>query len=162
MKRIFVQPDLCTACKTCETECAIEHSTAKNIFASPFEKPLPMKRVYVEAASEHKIPIFCRHCEDAPCASACISGAMFRDPGTDAVVCDWSRCIGCWTCVMVCPYGVIGRQLELGKAVKCDLCPDRTSPACVAACPTKALRYEDVDDFSQSKRREFASAVAGG
>ena len=162
MKRIFVQPDLCTACKTCEMQCAIEHSQARNIFASPSEKPHPMNRVFVEAADGRKIPIFCRHCEDAPCLAACISGAMFRDPKTDAVMCDWSRCIGCWTCVMVCPYGVIGRQLELGKAVKCDLCPERESPACVASCPTKALQYEEVEGFSKNKRREFASAVAGG
>ena len=97
MKRIFVQPDLCTACKTCEMQCAIEHSQARSIFASPAETPRPMNRVFVEAADARKIPIFCRHCEDAPCVAACISGAMFRDPTTDAVMCDWSRCIGCWT-----------------------------------------------------------------
>ncbi len=162
MKRIFVNFDLCTACKTCELACAIEHSQAQSIFASPFETPRPMNRVFVEAAEGHKIPIFCRHCEDAPCIAACISGAMFRDPQTEAVLCDASRCIGCWTCVMVCPYGVVGRQLELGKAVKCDLCPGRESPACVASCPAKALRYEEVDGFSKQKRQEFASAIAGG
>jgi carbon-monoxide dehydrogenase iron sulfur subunit len=86
---------------------------------------------------------------------------MFRDPDTDAVMCDWSRCIGCWTCVMVCPYGVIGRQLELGKAVKCDLCPGRETPACVASCPTKALLYEEVEAFSKDKRLGFAAAVSG-
>ena len=159
MKRIFVRPDLCTACMTCELACAVEHSQAKSIFASPLESPRPMKRVFVEASDGRKIPIFCRHCEDAPCVAACISGALFRDPVTDAVICDWGRCIGCWTCVMVCPYGVIGRQLELGKAVKCDLCPGREAPACVAACPTKALIYEEVETFSKEKRLTFAAAV---
>jgi carbon-monoxide dehydrogenase iron sulfur subunit len=162
MKRIFVNPDRCTACKTCELACAIEHSQAKSIFVSPSEMPHPMNRVFVEAADGRKIPIFCRHCDEAPCVAACISGAMFRDPQTEAVMCDASRCIGCWTCVMVCPYGVVGRQLELGKAVKCDLCPERESPVCVASCPTKALLYEEVEGFSKNKRREFASAVAAG
>ncbi len=161
MKRIFVRADLCTACKTCELACAVEHSQAKSMFASPLESPRPMNRVFVEASNGSKIPIFCRHCDDAPCVAACISGAMFRDPTSDAVMCDWSRCIGCWTCVMVCPYGVIGRQLELGKAVKCDLCPGRETPACVASCPTKALLYEEVDTFSKDKRLAFAEAVAG-
>ncbi len=162
MKRIFVRPDLCTACKTCELACAVEHSQAQSIFLSPFESPRPKPRVFVEAADGRKIPIVCRQCDDAPCLAACISGALFRDLETGAVRCDWSRCIGCWTCVMVCPYGVIGRQLELGKAVKCDLCPGREVPACVAACPTHALLYEEVDAFSQDRRRAFAAAVAGG
>ncbi|MEK6573822.1 MAG: 4Fe-4S ferredoxin, partial [Chloroflexota bacterium] len=82
MKHIFVRPDLCTACKTCELACAVEHSQAKSIFASPFETPRPMNRVFVEASDGRKIPIFCRHCDDAPCVAACISGAMFRDPLT--------------------------------------------------------------------------------
>jgi carbon-monoxide dehydrogenase iron sulfur subunit len=63
---------------------------------------------------------------------------------------------------MVCPYGVIQRQLELGKAVKCDLCPEREAPACVASCPTKALVYEEVESFSKDKRKQLAMAVAGG
>ncbi|HJW91416.1 MAG TPA: 4Fe-4S dicluster domain-containing protein [Anaerolineales bacterium] len=162
MKRIFVRTDLCTACKTCELACAVEHSQARSIFASPFERPIPMHRLFVEAADGHKVPVLCRQCEDAPCAAACISGALFHDPQTGTVLCDWSRCIGCWTCVMVCPYGVIGRQLELGKAVKCDLCVGRDVPACVSACPTKALSFEEVDQFSKDKRLAFAAAVAGG
>jgi len=162
MKRIFVRTEICTACKTCELACAIEHSQAKSIHASPYERPHPMRRVFVEATDGRKIPILCRHCEDAPCVAACISGALFRDPIADAVVCDWTRCIGCWTCIMVCPYGVIGRQLELGKAVKCDLCPGRETPACVVSCPTKALIYQEAEDFSKDRRQAFAASVAGG
>jgi carbon-monoxide dehydrogenase iron sulfur subunit len=162
MKRIFVRPERCTACKTCELACAIEHSQAKSILSSPAETPRPMNRVFVEVANSHKIPVLCRHCDEAPCLSACISGALYRDEATQAVRCDWSRCIGCWTCAMVCPYGVISRQVELGKAVKCDLCPERASPACVSACPTQALSYEPVEDFDKDRRREFAAAVAGG
>ena len=47
MKRIFVNPDRCTACKTCEMACAIEHSQAKSIFVSPSEMTHPMNRVFV-------------------------------------------------------------------------------------------------------------------
>lgn len=51
---------------------------------------------------------------------------------------------------MVCPYGAItvdktGRKI----ASKCDLCADRGQPACVDACPNRALVLStkgDIDD----------------
>jgi carbon-monoxide dehydrogenase iron sulfur subunit len=86
---------------------------------------------------------------------ACISGAINRDEN-GVVITDTDKCIGCWTCVMVCPYGVIGRHLEEHKAYRCDRCPERKIPACVSACPTGALVYETVDAFS-GKIRKHAS-----
>jgi carbon-monoxide dehydrogenase iron sulfur subunit len=44
---------------------------------------------------------------------------------------------------MVCPFGVIIRHEGLHKAMKCDQCPDLEIPACVKACPTKALQYTE-------------------
>lgn len=158
MKRVFIRPDLCTGCKTCVLACAVEHSESKALFTAILETPHPYPRVFVEAADGHKVPVLCRHCDDAPCLNACIAGALFRDPVSQAVVCDWDRCIGCWTCIMVCPYGVVQRQVELARAVKCDLCPDRTVPACVEACPTKALVFAEVDEFAQEKRQAAAAA----
>ncbi|MBI4787716.1 MAG: 4Fe-4S binding protein [Chloroflexi bacterium] len=52
---------------------------------------------------------------------------------------DSARCVGCWMCVMVCPFDAIQRDLEIQVARKCDLCPDREIPACVTVCPTEAL-----------------------
>ena len=115
-------------------------------------------------APDHKVPIVCRHCDDAPCMHACISGAIHRDE--DGVVrTDADKCIGCWTCVMVCPYGVIGRHLQEHKAYRCDRCPDREIPACVSACPTGALVYQTVPDYSGAVRqhasREILQAEGG-
>ena len=62
---------------------------------------------------------------------ACIVGAISTDD-EGVVLTDPDRCIGCWTCVMVCPYGVIGRHAEEKKAYRCDLCPDLETPACVS------------------------------
>ena len=63
---------------------------------------------------------------------------------------------------MVCPYGVIGKQKEQRVAVKCDRCPDRDEPACVASCPTRALVYTDEEAFSGTVRAQAASQVAEG
>lgn len=153
LKEIFVKTDICTGCNTCKIACAVEHSQSKNLFAAMSETPGPKSRVYVEwLPGNTKVPVLCRHCEDAPCMNACISGAISRSE-LGSVITDNDKCIGCWTCVMVCPYGVIGRDKNLHKAYRCDRCPDRDVPACVSACPTNALVYDTVDNFSKAKRK---------
>jgi len=161
MKRIFVRWERCTACKTCQIACMVEHSAAKDLFGALFETPRPRTRVYVEPVNGSQVPILCRHCDDAPCLNACIAGALYRDEATGAVRSNLDRCIGCWTCVMVCPYGVVTRQLETQRALKCDLCPEREVPACVAACPTGALVYAETEEVSRERRQTLATAVAG-
>lgn len=152
-KEIFVKTDRCVGCLSCTIACAVAHSASKTLFGAVAETPVPKSRIYVEwAAPDKKVPLVCRHCEDAPCMYACISGAIRRtDDGV--VMTDTDKCIGCWTCVMVCPYGVIGRHLETHTAFRCDRCPDLKMPACVSACPTGVLVYETVADYAASVRK---------
>lgn len=63
------------------------------------------------------------------------------------VICDHTKCVGCWMCVMACPYGVIKRRKEDRVALKCDQCLELDEPACVAACPTAALYFCEKDEF---------------
>ncbi len=161
-KEIFVDTSKCTACKTCEIACAVEHSHSKNLYGAIAEKPVPKSRVYVEwVEPDGKVPILCRQCEDAPCMHACISGAISRDD-RGVVLTNSDKCIGCWTCVMVCPYGVIGRHLETQKSYRCDRCPDRETPACVSSCPTKALIFRTVESFSKDVRKGASSEMLAG
>lgn len=159
LKEIFVKTSKCTGCKTCEIACAVEHSESKLIYSAIIEKPTPKSRIYVEGVlPDRKVPVLCRHCDDAPCMYACISGAISRNE-EGVVLTDTDKCIGCWTCVMVCPYGVIGRHMETHKAYRCDRCPDREAPACVANCPTEALIYRTVDSFSGDVRKGVAEEM---
>ncbi len=161
-KEIFVKIDHCTGCQSCRLACAVEHSESRNLFSAILQEPGPKSRVYVEwLQDETKVPILCRHCEDAPCVHACISGAITPSDKGD-VITDPDKCIGCWTCVMICPYGVIGRDKAVQKAYRCDRCPDLETPACVTACPTDALVYETVDQFSKDKRTMAAGEMAAG
>jgi carbon-monoxide dehydrogenase iron sulfur subunit len=91
------------------------------------------------------LAVRCQHCVDAPCVAACLTAAMHRDPEAGTVLVDPTRCMGCWTCVLVCPYGAVFPDEARGIAVKCDLCPDRVQPACVEACPNGALVLEEVE-----------------
>jgi len=162
LKEIFVRLDRCVGCHTCEIACAVEHSQSKTLFSAISEHPVPKYCLYVEwVPPDQKLSILCRHCEDAPCVHACISGAISRTP-EGVVITDEDKCIGCWTCVMVCPYGVIGRHLETHKAYRCDRCPDLDVPACVSACPTNALVYRTVEEFSVDRRQVAAKEMLAG
>lgn len=162
MKEIFVRLDRCVGCHTCEIACAVEHSQSKNLFSAIAEHPTPKRRLFVEwVAPTHKLPVLCRHCTDAPCMHACISGAI-RRTAEEVIITDTDKCIGCWTCVMVCPYGVIGRHRETQRAYRCDRCPDREVPACVDACPTRALVYRTVEEFSAGVRKTAAKEMLAG
>ncbi len=159
-KEVFVRLDRCMGCHSCEIACSVEHSQSKNLYLAMYEAPVPKKRLYVEWAPDNKkVPVLCRHCEDSPCMHACISGAISRTEH-GKVVTNTDKCIGCWTCVMVCPYGVTGRHMEDQKAYKCDNCPDRNVPACVNSCPTKALVYRSVENHSEKIRKAAALKIA--
>ncbi len=136
-------------CKGCEIACAVEHSKGKGLFLAAKESPAPKKRVQVSGSNSEILSIHCQHCEDAPCITVCMSGALAKDKKTGATLQDKDRCVGCWMCVMACPFSVIARDIEDHIAVKCDLCPDIDGFACVAACPTKALFYGTLDEFKE-------------
>jgi carbon-monoxide dehydrogenase iron sulfur subunit len=85
---------------------------------------------------------------------------MSQDPLSRVVDRDADRCVGCWMCAMTCPYGVIGGQLEVRKAVKCDRCMDLDEPACVHACPTRSLVFATQSEFMEMMRKEAAAKIA--
>jgi len=69
---------------------------------------------------------------------------MRYDEESGVVVHDKEKCIGCWTCIMVCPFGAISVDASSGVIAKCDLCQMLDVPACVAKCPNGALVFEEV------------------
>jgi carbon-monoxide dehydrogenase iron sulfur subunit len=64
--------------------------------------------------------------------------------------------VGCWSCIMVCPFGAIVRNEDCRQAVKCDHCMDRDNPACVEACPTRALVYCEEEEAAIEELAEQA------
>jgi len=69
---------------------------------------------------------------------------MQLDEETRLVLHDVEKCMGCWTCIAVCPYGALRMDESRNVVVKCDLCPTLDTPACVANCPNEALIYKEV------------------
>jgi formate dehydrogenase iron-sulfur subunit len=92
----------------------------------------------------------CKHCTHAGCLDVCPTGAIFRTEFGTVVVQD-DICNGCGYCVPACPYGVIDRREEDGRAFKCTLCYDRIGegmkPACAQACPTESIQFGELDEL---------------
>jgi carbon-monoxide dehydrogenase iron sulfur subunit len=160
MKVIGVHLDRCTGCKTCELYCAVERgSNAKGLLKAVQESPTPQPRVRVEGSNAAPLPFQCRHCLQAPCLNACLSGALIRDPKTNLVVIVADRCIACWTCTMYCPYGVIFPWPQRKMALKCDRCAYMENPVCVEVCPTHALELVELDDLEDTLRERRQEVV---
>jgi anaerobic carbon-monoxide dehydrogenase iron sulfur subunit len=137
MRRILsFMSESCTGCRICEAMCSFAHGSGLN----PIRARL---RILREDEYGRDLPAICHHCEDPPCAKACPSEAVFRDPETGAVLVREEECIGCLACVDACPHGAISWDDERQAIVKCDLC--RGHPTCVASCPKGALKYEPPD-----------------
>jgi formate dehydrogenase iron-sulfur subunit len=92
----------------------------------------------------------CKHCTSAACLDVCPTGALFRTEfGT--VVVQEDVCNGCGYCIPACPFGVIDRREDDGRAWKCTLCYDRIGdglePACAQACPTDSIQFGPLDEL---------------
>ncbi|MFW6119149.1 MAG: 4Fe-4S dicluster domain-containing protein [Planctomycetota bacterium] len=147
MKRIVAREEYCIGCRLCEIHCLVQHSNSKQIIkAFRDERDSIVPGVHVEESGYVSFALQCRHCEQAPCIEACMTGAMHRDPETGAVLCDQEKCVGCWMCIMVCPVGAIHRGADDHAASKCDLCIGEEYPACVANCPNEAIVLREDDD----------------
>ena len=140
MKHILVNEDVCMGCGLCKVHCLTEHSRSKDIIrAHKKETPRALPRIRVERKDEVSFAVQCRHCEKPWCVYSCLTGAMRKDPLTGVVTSDPEKCIGCWTCLLACPSGALTRDSASKVVAKCDLCPSREVPACVANCPNEAL-----------------------
>jgi carbon-monoxide dehydrogenase iron sulfur subunit len=146
MKRIYINERVCIGCHLCEVYCTLQHSKSRDLVkAYNRESPKPLPRVRIEEKKPVSFSVRCHHCAEPACVYACLSGALTKDPETGVVSVDEEKCIGCWTCVLACPYGAIKQDKEQHHIIKCDLCKGLDKPICVANCPNEALIYRDGD-----------------
>jgi formate dehydrogenase iron-sulfur subunit len=107
----------------------------------------------------------CKHCTNAGCLDACPTGALIRTEFQTVIV-QPDVCNGCGYCVPSCPFGVIDRDHDDGRAAKCTLCYDRLEdgiePACAKACPTDSIQFGDFDGLVERAHRRVATLHGRG
>jgi carbon-monoxide dehydrogenase iron sulfur subunit len=154
MKRIYVIKEKCNGCMSCVVACQKAHADSE--FYAPIRDFEPT-RFHLQVVEKSPVPLVCSHCEEPACVKACMTGAMQKDERTGIVSNEFNpqKCIGCWMCVMSCPFGVISQKQDGDRkiAVKCDMCVKRGYPACVDSCPKGAIVYMEDQEFAEYKRQ---------
>ena len=169
---IVIDKTRCIGCQTCSYACKMQNNVPSG---------MRWNRVITEGCeiedgalgafpnlSRSYLPIACQHCENPACLHVCPTGATYKDE-SGRVLIDYSRCIGCRTCMAACPYNARSfnwnepvRDPDFnwgdkdvpvrGKGVveKCTMCKERTDrgqvPQCVNCCPVRARHFGDLDD----------------
>ena len=160
----------CISCTTCMLSCSTVHYGQQN---------LSLARIQIMQDAFGKFPddvqiAPCRQCITPPCVENCPVGAAHIDKEHGNVrVIDEEACIGCGTCLKMCPQQphrpVWNHYKE--KSSKCDLCintpywNEKGGPggkqACVESCPMQALKFvteapdqEETDGYNVDLRNE--------
>jgi formate dehydrogenase iron-sulfur subunit len=168
----FTDTSICIGCKACEVACKEWNAVPDDGFAltgMSYDNTGALGAstwrhvAFIEQTRPHEVgdgadtrwlmaSDVCKHCTHAACLDVCPTGALIRtEYGT--VVVQEDICNGCAYCVSACPYGVIDRREDDGRAWKCTLCYDRIGgglePACAKACPTDSIQYGPLDELRE-------------
>ena len=152
----------CVGCGACQIAC-------KDKFDIQVYGPRPRRVDTFESgefpnASVFTTSIACNHCDNPACVRVCPTGAMFKSAEDGLVLHDDSRCIGCKSCIMGCPYEAPQFIEEKGIVVKCDTCyalrEKGDLPICVGGCAQRALDFGDVEELKAKYGPELVSECA--
>ena len=188
----LTDPTLCIGCKACEVACkewnglphdglewtGLSYDNTRQLGASTWrhvlflEQPLALGAQSVGGEDPFRwvfLSDVCKHCENAGCLDACPTGAIVRTEFGSVFV-QPDVCNGCGYCVVSCPFGVIDRRPEDGRAFKCTFCYDRQKaglvPACAKTCPTQSIQFGTIEEMEERaearvadlRRRGYADA----
>ena len=104
MKKVYVNEKWCLGCHLCEYYCAFANSGKKDMVKALTNLQIH-PRIQIEEANGISFAVSCRHCDEPLCVKGCISGALTIRDGVIHI--DSDKCVGCYTCVMLCPYGAV-------------------------------------------------------
>ncbi|WP_058234381.1 DMSO/selenate family reductase complex B subunit [Devriesea agamarum] len=159
----FVNQAACTGCSACQMACKDKHDLPEGVnWRRVREYTAGSTTQRADATFNQDVTtvytsISCNHCDDPICVKVCPTTAMHK--GEDGIVSvDPNVCIGCRYCEMACPYSAPQFNPEAGVMSKCNFCADYIAagktPACVAACPSRALDYGEAEDLRRKYGRE--------
>ncbi|MBR1833387.1 MAG: 4Fe-4S binding protein [Ruminiclostridium sp.] len=141
MKKVYVNEERCLGCHLCEYYCAFANSGEAEFYKAFRLGRNAVPRIKVEDGNGINFAVQCRHCDDPLCMKNCIAGAISKVDGVVKI--DHEKCVGCYTCVLSCPYGCV--VADGGhSASKCELCTANGGiPQCVKGCINGAIVFEE-------------------
>ncbi|MBY8986096.1 MAG: 4Fe-4S dicluster domain-containing protein [Candidatus Lokiarchaeota archaeon] len=142
---LLVKQENCKGCHLCELAC----SSAKEGEFIPSHSRI---WVVTNGLKGWSRPIICLQCEDPMCMAVCSAEAIHKtttSQGDTIISIDKEKCIGCYQCIVACPFGAI-EFLKNQKATKCDLCGG--SPACVEFCFYDCIKFVELSDEDYQRR----------
>jgi Fe-S-cluster-containing dehydrogenase component len=147
---MFIDVSKCYGCMACVVACAAENNVPVGVFKTWVE------RYVLPSGGVVFVPKLCNHCDNPPCVKACPTRATHQTED-GVVLVDPSKCIGCKSCIVACPYRVNFTNPLTGTADKCTFCYHRIKhgrlPACVEVCPTRARVFGDLNDPDSEVRK---------
>jgi Fe-S-cluster-containing hydrogenase component 2 len=150
-KVLMIDYEKCTGCRLCELVCSVKHDGISN----PMRSRIKVMKWEAEGLY---VPMSCQQCQDAPCLKGCPVKAISRNVEMNRIEVDYDTCIGCRTCVSVCPFGAMGFNTIDRKVIKCDLCDG--DPQCVRFCEVKAVDYVNASDVALKKKKIAAHRLS--
>jgi len=163
--RMIVDVARCLDCNNCALACKDEHMENEwpgYAIAQPRhgQRWIDIKRTergqfpLIDVAY---LPVLCMHCENAPCVKTSNGAITRREDGI--VLIDPAKAKGRKELVASCPYGQIWWNEAEETPQKCTFCAHLLDqawgqPRCVQACPTGALKVEQLDNEAMERRAE--------
>ncbi len=167
---MLIDASTCAGCDACTMACKYQNATPSGMY---WCKVLKGEYGEYPNSGQTVLPIACQHCQDAPCVSACPTGASYYDEN-QCVQVDYEKCIGCRMCINAAlqraqlPRRGPGEDAVLRRLRHDALRADarvRAShrrggevrhvqrahragedPSCVQTCITKSRWFGDLDD----------------
>lgn len=174
---VLVDTAVCVGCRKCEWACDNSNSLSdqplnsfedKSVFASrrrpTYQRYTVVNQIEPADNNEKKnyIKLQCMHCNEPACVSACIVGALKKEPEGPVSYDAW-KCIGCRYCMVACPFQIPAYEYDNAldpEVRKCTFCLDKLrkgeKPACVAICPNEALTFGKRGDLIKMAHSRIA------
>jgi benzoyl-CoA reductase subunit BamC len=142
IKRIRIDADKCTGCRTCEIICSAFHATPRYSSNNPARSRI---QVINDRMKDIWVPVFAGEYTPAECM------------GRNKYVIDGKEYDDCGFCRAACPSRDLFKEPDSGLPLKCDMCeddPPLAEPMCVQWCLNDVLIYEEREEEVEEEDEE--------